>query len=145
MAAPKVYGFDTGFICYHRGWERLRPDDLGFLWEHLVLNELLAGLQGEPVHYWRDKIGHEVDFVLRRRGEPPFAIECKWSAEEFRAGNLRAFRTHHPDGENFVVCEDVDRAFVRDTDGLRVTFENLAGLVRRLTSPARVRRVRGRR
>jgi hypothetical protein len=144
VAAPKVYGFDTGFICYYRGWDKLRPDDLGFLWEHFVLNELLAALQGESVHYWRDKAGHEVDFVLRRRGQPPFAIECKWSADGFRAGNLRAFRTHHPDGENLVVCGDVDRAYIREADGVRVIFENLPGLLRRLTAPARGRRVRGR-
>jgi hypothetical protein len=145
VAAPKVYGFDTGFICYYRGWDRLRPDDLGLLWEHFVLNELLATLQGEPVHYWRDKAGHEVDFVLKRRGRPPLAIECKWSADGFQAGNLRAFRTYHPDGENLVVSADVERAYMREAHGVRVTFENLPGLVRRLTSPARARRVRGRR
>jgi predicted AAA+ superfamily ATPase len=144
VAAPKVYGFDTGFICYYRGWDRLRPDDLGFLWEQLVLNELLAALQGEAVQYWRDKAGHEVDFVLRRRGQPPFAIECKWAADGFRAGNLRAFRTRHPGGENLVVCADVDRAYVREMDGVRVTFENLPGLVRRLTAAARARRLAGR-
>jgi predicted AAA+ superfamily ATPase len=144
VAAPKVYGFDTGFICYYRGWDRLRPDDLGFLWEHLVLNELLAALQGGPVQYWRDKAGHEVDFVLKRRGQPPFAIECKWSADWFRPGNLRAFRTRHPGGENLVVCADVDRAYVRETDGVRMSFENLAGLVHRLAAPARGRRPAGR-
>jgi predicted AAA+ superfamily ATPase len=31
VAAPKVYGFDTGFICYYRGWQDLRDDDLGTL------------------------------------------------------------------------------------------------------------------
>ena len=31
VAAPKVYGFDTGFVCYHRGWAALRPEDLGLL------------------------------------------------------------------------------------------------------------------
>jgi hypothetical protein len=115
------------------------------LWEHFVLNELLATLQGEPVHYWRDKAGHEVDFVLKRRGRPPLAIECKWSADGFQAGNLRAFRTYHPDGENLVVSADVERAYVREAHGVRMTFENLPGLVRRLTAPARARTVRGRR
>jgi len=32
VAAPKVYGFDTGFVCYHRGWAQLRQADLGLLW-----------------------------------------------------------------------------------------------------------------
>ena len=32
ISAPKVYGFDTGFICYYRGWLELRHEDLGILW-----------------------------------------------------------------------------------------------------------------
>ena len=47
VSAPKVYGFDTGFVCYHRGWHELRREDLGLLWEHFVLNELQAHL-GRP-------------------------------------------------------------------------------------------------
>ncbi|MGH8703521.1 MAG: ATP-binding protein, partial [Burkholderiales bacterium] len=42
IAAPKVYGFDTGFVCHHRGIERLRAEDIGLLWEHYVLNEMHA-------------------------------------------------------------------------------------------------------
>jgi predicted AAA+ superfamily ATPase len=73
VAAPKVYGFDTGFVCYFRGWNEQRADDLGLLWEHYVLNELHARLQTRRINYWRDKQGHEVDFVLARRGTPPMA------------------------------------------------------------------------
>ena len=36
-SAPKVYGFDTGFVCYHKGWHELRSQDMGYLWEHFVL------------------------------------------------------------------------------------------------------------
>ncbi len=132
VAAPKVYGFDTGFVCYYRGWDRLRPDDLGALWEHFVLNELLAALQGERLQYWRDKAGHEVDFVLKRRGQPPLAIECKWSADAFSTGNLKAFRHRHPEGDNVVVCQDVERTFARNVEGVPVIFESLSGLVARL-------------
>ncbi len=132
VAAPKVYGFDTGFLCYYRGWSSLRADDLGLLWEHFVLNELLAALQGEPVHYWRDKAGHEVDFVVKRRGQPPLAIECKWSAAEITIENLRAFRHRYADGENVVVAQDVDRPTIRTMGEIRVAVESLAGLVRRL-------------
>ncbi len=108
-------------------------------------NEILALLPREPVHYWRGKAGHEVDFVLQRRGQPPLALECQWSADGFRGGNLRAFRTRHPEGENLVICQDVDRAYVRDVDGVRVIFENLPGLLRRLASPVRTRRAPERR
>jgi predicted AAA+ superfamily ATPase len=133
VAAPKVDGFDTGFVCYHRGWSSLRREDLGPLWEQFVLNEMQAALQGTPVHYWRDKAGHEVDFVVRRRGRPPLAIECKWSPEEFSVRNLRAFRGRYPEGENLVVSAGVDRPYVRRLGGVRVVFDTLSGLIRRLT------------
>jgi len=113
VAAPKVYGFDTGFVCYHRGWRDLRPEDLGVLWEHFVLNEIQASLQDRGIRYWRDKRGHEVDFVWARRGAAPVAIECKWSADNFDSRNLEAFRRRYPGGDNFVVAQDVDRSFSR--------------------------------
>jgi hypothetical protein len=125
VAAPKVYGFDTGFVCYYRGWHELREEDLGALWEHFVLNELMARMQSRDVAYWRDKRGHEVDFVLARRGQKPLAIECKWSANSFDPTNLRAFRQQHPAGENVVVAQDVDRAFSRTFGESRVRFESL--------------------
>src|SRR5262249_48741698 len=83
------YGFDTGFVCYHRGWHTLRREDLGFLWEHLVLNENHAHLGPGSIHYWRSKHGNEVDFVLARRGAPPLAIECKWTVNQLDPANLR--------------------------------------------------------
>ena len=29
--APKVYGFDTGFVCYAKGGMELRQEDLGLI------------------------------------------------------------------------------------------------------------------
>jgi predicted AAA+ superfamily ATPase len=139
VAAPKVYGFDTGFVCYHRGWTALRTDDLGLLWEHFVLNELRAALQGEPIHYWRDKAGHEVDFVLARRGRPPVAIECKWSAAELAVENLRPFRSRYPEGENILVAQDASRSVTRTVGGVRVMIESLEGFVQRLSAKSRPR------
>lgn len=126
VAAPKVYGFDTGFACYYRGWQELREEDLGVMWEHFVLNELMTRTQSRDVAYWRDKRGHEVDFVLARRRKKPLAIECKWSANSFDPTNLRAFRHLHPAGENIVVAGDVERAFSRTFGELKVRFESLA-------------------
>ena len=76
--------------------QHCRQEDLGHLWEHIVLNELMAQLQRRDIHYWRDKRGHEIDFVLTRRGAEPVAIECKWSADAFQPRSLRAFRRHYP-------------------------------------------------
>ena len=129
LAAPKVYGFDTGFVAYYRGWHELRREDYGALWEHYVLNELHASLQTREIRYWRDKQGHEVDFVIARRSAAPVAIECKWSAKDFDPGNLRVFRRHYPKGETFLVAHDVDRPFVRTIDAFRLTVVGLEGVV----------------
>jgi predicted AAA+ superfamily ATPase len=137
VAAPKVYGFDTGFVCYHRGWHTLRREDLGFLWEHLVLNEIHADLGAGGVHYWRSKHGNEVDFVLARRGAPPTAIECKWTADDFDAAHLRAFRGRYPGGANYVVASDVDRPVVKRYGDLVVRCVSPGQLIDELTRPSR--------
>jgi hypothetical protein len=109
-----------------RGWQELRDQDLGILWEHFVLNEMMAYLQTREVGYWRDERGHEMDFVLAGGRKSPLAIECKWFADRFDPGNLVAFRTQHPDGENVVLAEDITRSFTRNYGTLKVRFESLA-------------------
>ena len=131
-AAPKVFMFDTGFVCHQRGWEKLRPEDCGLLWEHLVLNELHAASQSRNILYWRDKAGHEIDFVWLKRGGIPVAIECKWTADSFSSGNLQIFRRRYPDGENYVVSPDTARPYNRKCNGLQVTFLHPSDLCARL-------------
>ncbi len=132
ISAPKVYAFDTGFVCYYRGLSTLRPDDLGLLWEHLVLNEIQACFQMHHVHYWRDKRGHEVDFVLIFRGISPIAIECKWSANDLDCKNLLAFSRRYPEAVFFVVAADVKQAFSRKYKGISIKFLNLPQLIEEL-------------
>lgn len=139
ITAPKVYAFDTGFVRYFRGWAQLRPEDLGILWEHYVLNELQGMLPTLDIRYWRSTRHHEVDFVIPTRGGAPMAIECKWSAD----GNedlpgLRAFRRAYPDGPNFVVASNVQRSFARGIDRTEVSYVSLAELVERLAPPSGV-------
>jgi uncharacterized protein len=134
VAAPKVYGFDTGFVCYYRGWNTLRAEDLGLLWEHFVLNEIQGRLRIRAPHYWRNKHGAEVDFVLPQRGRGPVAIECKWQGESFEANALAAFRHLYPDGENYVVASDVDTAYSRTFDGFEAQFVSLEQLLARLSN-----------
>ncbi len=129
VSAPKVYGFDTGFVCYCRGWHELRKEDLGILWEHFVLNEIMARLQTREIGYWRDKRGHEIDFVLAGRRKTPLAIECKWSADKFDPVNLEAFRRQHPAGDNVVVADDVKQPFSRNYGTLKVRFEGLGPFI----------------
>jgi len=122
ISAPKTYAFDTGFVSYFRGWTELHTTELGPLWEHLVLNELHSFFLPREIMYWRDKRGHEIDFVLSRRGKQPDALECKWQAKDFDPQNLKSFRKLYPGGRNFVIASDVDRPVTKQFSDLAVTF-----------------------
>lgn len=132
IAAPKVYGFDTGFVCAHRGWTSLRSDDLGHLWEHYVLNELTALLQTTDLRYWRDKQGHEVDLIWAPRGKTPVAMECKWSARDFDPANLLVFARLYPKATLLVTTTDARPAFSRTYNGTEVQFLPLDQIAARL-------------
>lgn len=133
VSAPKVYAFDTGFMCYYRGWHDIRHEDLGILWEHFVLNEIHAHSQSRKILYWRDKRGHEVDFIIIKNKTEPVVIECKWSASAFDPGNIRAFRRQYPHGINYVVASDIDKAFSKTYDNIKVRFLGLRGLIENIS------------
>lgn len=128
---PKVYAFDTGFVSFARGWDPLRPEDLGLLWEHLVLEHLQARYPDQAVTYWRDKHGREVDFVLARRRDEVDAVECRWSPESFEPAGLRAFRRLYPKGRNILVTPSGEPAFTREYDGMEVRVCTPSGLTGR--------------
>jgi predicted AAA+ superfamily ATPase len=119
VQTPKVYGFDTGFVCHARGLRDLRPDDRGLLLEHLVLESLQAVAAGPRPHDWRDKNGRELDFVLPR-GERVDTVEVKWSESAFDSKNLAHFRTLYPEGTNYLVTGATTRAATKRYGELRV-------------------------
>lgn len=147
VKAPKVYGFDTGFICFAKGWGQLRPEDNGFLWEHIVLNEIHGYLQStlRSINYWRDKHEHEIDFVIphRNRENKITAIECKFniSSDEIAlkdiAKNFQAFRDLYPQGENLVVAHNISESYMRTYKDLEIVFVNTRDLVQRLENSNR--------
>lgn len=126
---PKVYGFDTGFVAFARGWSELRPEDCDLLWEHIVLNRLISDPAEPKVMYWRDKDGREIDFVVPKGRSDVDAIECKWNADSFDPKNLKVFRALHPAGRNLVVASNVLKTYHREVGGLTVTFTGLDALV----------------
>lgn len=132
ISAPKVFGFDSGFVCFFKGWHDLRKENLGYLWEHFVLNQLHAELQTRDIRYWRNKRGLEVDFIIPRKGKHAEAIECKWSLADFNPAGLLAFRKLHPNGENFVVLPKVERPFIKSYADIQVEFMSLQSLTKRL-------------
>ena len=125
---PKVYAFDTGFVSFARGWDPLRSEDLGALWEHLVLEHLQAFFPDLPVRYWRDKSGREVDFVLALRRDEVDAIECKWHPDAFDSSALRVFRGYYPKGRNVLVTPSGDPAYTKRYGKLDVRICTLSEL-----------------
>lgn len=92
VKAPKVYGFDTGFVCYTNGIAEPTKNEYVELWEQFVLNNLVGTFQQNvAIHYWRDKSGHEIDFIVKgNRNKDPIAIECKWNHQKFEGANLKS-------------------------------------------------------
>ncbi len=143
IKAPKVYGFDSGFACYSKGWQEIRQEDLGILWEQIVLNEINGRLQTRDIQYWRDKKGHEIDFVLHNKfNNSVTAIECKFSISQLDltelnlasiAKNIQAFRNSYPKGINLVVANDIDIAFERRYKDLIILFVNPNDLIKKLS------------
>jgi predicted AAA+ superfamily ATPase len=124
---PKVFAFDTGFVSFSRGWDPLRPEDHGQLWEHLVLEFLQARAHDRRIQYWRDASGREVDFVIPRGRDEVDAIECKWDPAEFDATALRLFRTYYPKGGNYVLSPISGPGYLKRAGGLEVFVSSPEG------------------
>ena len=102
MSRPKCYAFDTGFVTHERGWDAIRDDDRGLLWEHLVLDALLMQFPEQDVLYWQDKARREVDFVVRRTEGRVDLVECKVNPDKVNAAPVAAFRRRYPKGANYI-------------------------------------------
>ena len=107
VSRPKCYAFDTGFVTFERGWDHIRDDDRGLLWEHLVLDELRMRWPEQDVLYWQDKSRREVDFVVRRGGGRADIVECEISPDRLNPAPAEVFRSLYPKGSNFVVVPRV--------------------------------------
>jgi len=132
---PKAYGFDTGFVAFVRGWQEIRDEDRGLLWEHLVLDVLRSSAGSERLFYWRDKSGREVDFVVRQ-GHQAHAIECKISPDRFSWEALRVFRQAYPAGRNYLVCPGVSQPYGRRAGNLMLRVVGCRHILRDLGTQA---------
>lgn len=107
VSRPKCYAFDTGFVTFEKGWDTIRADDRGLLWEHLVLDSLRFHYADEDIYYWQDKSRREIDFVIRRGRERVDVVECKINPDRFDAAAVEVFRALYPAGDNYVVSPAV--------------------------------------
>ena len=70
--APKVYFHDTGLLCYLlriKSTDQLSLHPLrGAIFENWVISEIMKHYsntgQEEPLYFWRDQHGHEIDLVI---------------------------------------------------------------------------------
>lgn len=125
---PKCYCFDTGFVTFVRGWDSIREDDRGLLWEHLALDTLRTITDDRSLHYWRDKSGREIDFVIEGSRKRVDAVECKINPDDFKPSNLAVFRSFYPEGRNFVLSPNVRTLYRRRYGELEVSFISIKGL-----------------
>ena len=103
VSRPKCYAFDTGFVTAEKGWDSIRDDDRGLLWEHLVLDSLRFRYRDEDIFYWRDKSHREVDFVIRRERDRVDLFECRIDPGRLNTAAVATFRSIYPLGDNYVV------------------------------------------
>ncbi|MFC1889376.1 ATP-binding protein [Thermodesulfobacteriota bacterium] len=125
---PKCFAFDTGAVAFIRGWNSIREEDRGLLWEHLVLDALRTFEDDGNIYYWRDKSGREVDFIIRRQDERVDAVECKVNPDHFDPGYLAVFRSLYPEGGNYVVSPMVKTPYKRRQGDLEVLYCSLEHL-----------------
>ena len=104
---PKCYTFDTGFISFIRGWDSVRDEDRGLLWEHLVLDVLRANELPNNIFYWQDKSSREIDFVIKRADQTVNTVECKINPDNYSVDALKVFRGHYPRGKNFLISPSI--------------------------------------
>jgi predicted AAA+ superfamily ATPase len=127
VKTPKAYTFDTGFVSFARGWDPLRSEDYGLLWEHVVLEYLQAHAHAWKLHYWRDASGREIDFVVPRSRDRVDVMECKWDPAHFDPAPLKIFRSYYPGGTNYLVSPIGAGGYPRKVAGLEVYVCNPDG------------------
>ena len=111
VSRPQCYAFDTGFVTFGKGWDSIREDDRGLLWEHLVLDALRLRHADEDIFYWQDKSRREVDFVIRHTCNRVDAIECEINPDRFNTVSFETFRSIYPHGGNYIVSPHLKSAY----------------------------------
>lgn len=129
---PRIFAFDTGLVAHIRGWETIRENDCGLLWENLVLDELRAVYPPRSLHYWRDKSQREIDFVVEHPDGRVDAVEAKINPDAMDSASLKVFRQSYPRGENYLVCPYVSDPYVISQNDLLVQVVSTAHFARQI-------------
>ena len=102
--------------------------DILELFRVLVLDSLRFRHLDENIFYWRDKAGHEVDFVVRRDEGRLDTFECKIDPDEVEARAVKAFRRRYPAGRDYVVVPGARQLYRIRRGGREFTVCGTGGL-----------------
>ena len=125
---PKIYLWD---------WSEVR--DAGARRENFIASHLLkavhfwtdAGLGNFGLHYLRDKMQREVDFLVSKDGKPFMLVECKSSGKEPLSSALVYFKKTLEVPLAWQVCFDMPQSGLDPTDaGLSPSRIAVADLLR---------------
>jgi len=119
---PKCYCFDTGLVSFINGWNEIREDDRGLLWEHLVLDMLRTQIQDNQIFYWRDKSGREIDFIIKQPGNSIDVIECKINPDQLSFSHIKNFREFYPNGNNYCYSPYLSDPYSLKKNSIKINF-----------------------
>lgn len=123
LKRPKVYTFDTGFVCHVNGWNELRDTERGILWEHLVLDMLRFSYR--DIFYWMNREKQEIDFVVKGVRNEIHAYECKLNPDKFNIIPLKKFREIYPSGRNFCISPYIKEPYNLLIDNKVIEFRSV--------------------
>ncbi len=124
MGAPRIRAVRKAQKHYHFDWTLIQQDAMRY--ENLTACHLLKWVHYEQdvsgrdleLRYFRDRDGHEVDFVVTERGRPIMLVECKWSDTEVDRG-LRYLLQKFPAASAWQISATGTRDY-QTPDGIRV-------------------------
>ncbi len=95
VKSPKLYFYDTGLLCYllgiHSKAALRKHPQYGAIFENWVITEIKKNRHNlgvvDPLYYYRDSAGNEVDLVLEKNGMQ-FGVEIK-SGKKIDSASLK--------------------------------------------------------
>ena len=140
--SPTFYFYDLGLRNYSLGifGNVRRPQDLGFLFQNLVLNILKDKTHSLPgmINFWRTKDRAEVDFVITV-GELLMPVEVKYRSlkEPEVTRSLRSFISKYEPSMAFVVNLELEKTII--CDKTEVNFIPFYRLDHYIKGPSQIR------
>lgn len=87
---PKLFFFDSGLLSLLR-FNDFQKTLLGEVFETSVFGELVKKYDRKTIHFWRTKVGQEIDFVIEDNGGRLMPVEVKTNFGRFGTRAMESF------------------------------------------------------